>query len=161
MIERICVEPGAKLPSIWRVCVYAKDRRAAMRNRVLAVSAVFLCSASASWGAGPVDPAELRSPVHLDSPADLAQLRERNPEHYARAVRLLAAANRLCKPGQPKLQNADGRDISCALLLLTSNPPKRALSFTLDTTRYVAIVTLTSDRPELLPAAQSNSRRYQ
>lgn len=132
-----------------------------MRNRVLAVSAVLLCSASASRGDGPVDPVAFEPPVHLDSAAELARLRETNPDHYARAVRLMAAANRLCNPGQPKLQNADGRDISCALLLLTSNPPKRALSFTLDTTRYVAIVTLTSDRPELLPAEQSNSRRYQ
>jgi hypothetical protein len=73
----------------------------------------------------------------------------------------MAAANRLCKPGQPKLQNAYGRDISCALLLFTSNPPKRALSFTLDTTRYVAILTLTTDRPQLLPVDQKNSRRYQ
>jgi len=60
----------------------------------------------------------------------------------------MAAADRLCKTGQPKLQNADGRDISCALLLLTSNPPKRVLSFTLDATRYIAIVTITADRPE-------------
>jgi hypothetical protein len=87
-------------------------------------------------------------PVQLNSNADLARLRETNPEHYARAVRLMHAANTLCSPGEPKLQNTDGRDISCAMLLLTSNPPKRALSFTLDNTRYVAIVTITADRPE-------------
>jgi hypothetical protein len=52
------------------------------------------------------------------------------------------------------VQNADGRDISCAMLLLTSNPPKRALSFTLDSTPYVAIVTVTADRPRLTHAAQ-------
>ena len=46
------------------------------------------------------------------------------------------------------------RDISCAMLLLTSNPPKRALSFTLDNTPYVAIVTVTADRPQLTHAAQ-------
>jgi hypothetical protein len=119
-----------------------------MRNRILAVSAVLLYSASACWASSSVEPAEPKPPVHLDNPADLAQLRETNPDHYARAMRLMAAANRLCKPGKPKLQNADGRDISCALLLLTSNPPKRALSFTLDTTRYIAIVTITADQPE-------------
>jgi hypothetical protein len=40
------------------------------------------------------------------------------------------------------------------MLLLTSNPPKRALTFTLDNTRYVAIVTITADRPRLMPADQ-------
>ena len=50
---------------------------------------------------------------------------------------------------------------ACASLLRTSNPPKRVLSFMLDTTRYVAIVTLTDDRPELVPADQRNSPGYQ
>jgi len=39
------------------------------------------------------------------------------------------------------------------MLLLTSDPPKRALTFTLDSTPYVAIVTITSDRPHLVHAA--------
>jgi hypothetical protein len=40
------------------------------------------------------------------------------------------------------------------MLLLTSNPPKRALSFMLDGTRYVAIVTITADPPHRMHAAQ-------
>lgn len=122
-----------------------------MRNLILAA---FLCSASVCWADEPVETAVLKPPVHLDSPADLAQLRKTNPDHYARAVRLMESANRLCRPGAPKLQNADGRDISCAMLLLTSNPPKRTLSFMLDNTRYVAIVTVTADPPLLMHAAQ-------
>jgi hypothetical protein len=74
-------------------------------------------------------------------------------------MRLMTAANTLCKPGEPKLQNTDGRDTSCGMLLLTSNPPKRALSFTLDNTRYVAIVTITADRPELTHADLRKSAR--
>ena len=71
----------------------------------------------------------------------------------------MSSANSLCKPGEPKLQNTklqsgDGRDISCDMLLLTSNPPKRALSFTLDGTPYVAIVTITADPPRLTHAPQ-------
>jgi hypothetical protein len=118
-----------------------------MRRVILAA---FICSASVCWA---------DEPVHLDSAADLARLRETNPDHYGRAVRLMNAANTLCKPGEPKLQNTDGRDISCGMLLLTSNPPKRALSFTLDNTRYVAIVTITADRPELMHADQRQSGR--
>jgi Pilus assembly protein, PilP len=93
-----------------------------------------------SWVGQPADWV-LQSAVHLDSQADLKQLRATNPDHYARAVRLLAAGARLCSPGEPKPQNTDARDISCGMLLLTSNPPKCRLSFTLDHTRYVAIVT--------------------
>ena len=122
-----------------------------MRNLILAA---FLCSASVCWADKTVDTFDPRPAVHLDSAADLAQLRKTNPDHYARAVRLLRSANSLCKPGAPKLQNTDGRDISCDMRLLTSYPPKRALSFMLDGTRYVAIVTITADPPHLTHAPQ-------
>jgi hypothetical protein len=122
-----------------------------MRKLILAA---FMCSASMCWADQPVAAVVLKPPVRLNSPADLAQLRKTNPDHYARAVRLMGSANRFCKNGEPKLQNADGRDISCATLLLTSYPPKRALSFTLDGTPYVAIVTITADPPHLTHAPQ-------
>ena len=120
-----------------------------MRKLVLAA---WLCSAPICWADGPVDPVIVTPPVQLNSSDDLTRLRETNPDHYARAMRLMAAANTLCKPGEPKVQNTDGRDISCGMLLLTSDPPKRALSFTLDHTNYVAIVTITADRPQLMRA---------
>jgi hypothetical protein len=69
-----------------------------------------------------------------------------------RAVRLLATAKRLCKPGKPRLQSADGREISYDMVLLTRNPPKRRLSFMLDNTRYIAIVTIMTDQPHLIHA---------
>ncbi|HEX8783994.1 MAG TPA: hypothetical protein VF764_11515 [Steroidobacteraceae bacterium] len=122
-----------------------------MRKLILAA---FTCSASVCWADKPVDAVVPGPAVHLNSAADLAQLHKTNPDHYARAVRLISSASRLCDPGAPKLQNADGRDISCAMLLLTSYPPKRALSFTLDGTPYVAIVTITADRPQLMHADQ-------
>ena len=122
-----------------------------MRNLILAA---FLCSASVCWADKTVDTFDPRPAVHLDSAADLAQLRKTNPDHYARAVRLLRSANSLCKPGAPKLQNTDGRDISCALMLFTSNPPKQALTFKLDNTRYVAIVTIAADPAHPMRAAQ-------
>jgi len=126
-----------------------------MRKLILAA---WVCSA-AVCSADPVDPVVITPPVQLNSTAELARLRETNPDHYTRALRLMAAANTLCKPGEPKLQNTDGRDISCGVLLLTSNPPKRALSFTLDNTHYVAMVAITADRPELMHADQRKSVR--
>ncbi|MGN6453107.1 MAG: hypothetical protein ACTHL7_08585 [Steroidobacteraceae bacterium] len=125
-----------------------------MRNLSLAV---LMCSASVCWAEAPADTGLLAAPIHLDSAADLEQLRKTNPDHYARALRLMNRAGELCKPGAPKLQNADGRDISCAMLLLTSNPPKRQFSFTLDHTHYAAIVTITADRPQLMHADQRAS----
>ena len=124
------------------------------------VFAACLASASTCWASAPVAPVEPETyipPVRLNSAADLARLRETNPDHYARAVRLMNAANTLCKPGEPRLQTTDGRDISCDALLLTSDPPKRALSFTLDHTQYVAIVTITADRPKLIRADLTKS----
>jgi hypothetical protein len=122
-----------------------------MRKLILAA---FMCSASMCWADQPVEAVAVKPSVRLASAADLAQLRRTNPDHYARAVRLMSSANSLCKPGEPKLQNTDGRDISCDMLLLTSYPPKRALSFMLDGTRYVAIVTITADPPHRMHAAQ-------
>lgn len=92
--------------------------------------------------------------VYLDGPADLARLRQANPAHYARAERILAAANQLCRPGPGQLREVAGaRDLKCAeFLLKTSNPPKRQISFTLDDTRYVALVTITDDPPRLTRA---------
>ena len=104
------------------------------------------------------DDAALVSPprrtVYLDGPADLARLHQVNPAHYARAQHILAAANRLCRPGAGQLLGAEGtRDLTCAAgLLLTSNPPKREIGFTLDDTHYIAIVTITDDPPRLIPA---------
>jgi hypothetical protein len=98
-----------------------------MRKLVLTA---WVCSASVCWADAPVDPVTIRPTVQLNSTADLDGLRKTNPDHYARAMRLMTAANTLCKPGEPK----------------------RALSFTLDNTRYVAIVTITADRPELTHA---------
>jgi hypothetical protein len=120
-----------------------------MRNLVVAILA---CGASYAWAE---DAVLIQPPVRLYTAEDLANLHATNPDHYARATRLISAANRLCHPGKPKLQNTDGRDISCGLLLLTSNPPKRELSFVLDRTRYVALVTLTADRPKPLPADEA------
>jgi hypothetical protein len=93
--------------------------------------------------------------VHLDGPASLDELRTANPGHYARAQKILAAANHLCRPTAGKVEYAkfDAKNISCIRTLLkTSNPPKREISFRLDDTQYVALVTLTDDPPKLVAA---------
>ena len=92
--------------------------------------------------------------VYLNGPSDLARLREANPDHYARAERVLAAADHLCRPGAGQVQPITGsRDVHCAaMLLLMSNPPQWRMTFTLDDTHYVALVMITDDPARLIPA---------
>ncbi|TLY79449.1 MAG: hypothetical protein E6K49_03810 [Gammaproteobacteria bacterium] len=92
--------------------------------------------------------------VFLDGPA-LAELQSTNPNHYARAKRILAAANYLCRPRvpQPYLASFAAQELSCAgLLLRTSNPPKWQIGFRLDDTRYIAWVIISDDPPRAVPA---------
>lgn len=98
--------------------------------------------------------------VHLYTSADLDQLRQTNPRHYSRVQKILAnASESLCKPGGLRLQHAEGlnaEDAKCAAgLEMTSNPPKRQLSFRLDDTTYIAVVTLKNAEAHLLPAQSS------
>jgi hypothetical protein len=107
---------------------------------------------SLSWSG---DSVVIQQPVHLDTPDQLAHLRDTNPDHYTRATHILAAANRLCPPGAPKVQEADLRSnesLKCGHTFLTSNPPKRRISFTLDGTQYVALVTITASPARAMSA---------
>jgi len=102
----------------------------------------------------PASTAPPRQTVYLEGPRDLARLRETNPAHYARAQRVLAAADHLCRPLTARLQPVVGsRDVRCeGRLLFTSNPPQWQMTFTLDDTRYVAMVVIHDDPPHLVPA---------
>jgi hypothetical protein len=96
--------------------------------------------------------------VYLDGPAALAKLRAANPIHYQRATKIIESANTLCRPdaGEVEYAKFDARNITCARMLLkTSNPPKRELSFRLDETQYVALVTVTDDPPKFVAATSS------
>ncbi len=91
--------------------------------------------------------------VYLDGPAALDHLRVTHPAHYAKAQRLMADANKLCRPDGARLLPTylDARDVSCEQMLLrTSNPPKRQITFRLDDVRYIALVAVTDDPPRLV-----------
>jgi hypothetical protein len=122
-----------------------------MRGTLLSLGLALALAATAPGADVHAAPYKL---VYLDGAADLAQLRATNPSHYARAQRVLGAAGELCRPGPGDVSFArlDARDVSCARMLLkTSNPPKRQISFTLDDTRYIALVVVTDDPPRLVP----------
>jgi hypothetical protein len=91
--------------------------------------------------------------IYLDAPT-LARLAVTNPNHFARAERILAAANYLCRPRVPDVYLASfgAQDLSCEpMVLLTSNPPQWRIGFRLDETRYVAAVWITDDPPRTMP----------
>lgn len=113
----------------------------------------------------PVPPKPLGEVVRLYGAADLDRLRATNFNHYQRAEKIIAAGNKLCRPGAPALQLAaalGASDMSCAANLLTSNPPKKLLDFRLDSTRYIALITITGDQPHLVKAwSQCERQRSQ
>lgn len=125
-----------------------------MRATILALAFGLTAAAAAladdaSLQAGP------RHHIHLWGPVELDRLRTSNPDHYTRAEKILAAADRLCRPGPGHVQfaAAGGKDVSCyGMLLRTSNPPKLEIDFTLDDTRYSALIAVTDDPPRLIPA---------
>jgi hypothetical protein len=105
-------------------------------------------------------PSPTQHTVRLYTSADLDQLRQTNPSHYSRVQKILAnASDSLCKPGALQLQHAEGSkgvEAQCAAgLVMTSNPPKRQLSFRVDDTTYIAVVTLRNADAHLLPAQSS------
>jgi len=98
-------------------------------------------------------PAAVKQPstVYLRGEQDLEKLKAANPDHYARAKILMAAADVVCKPGPLSVVPADAKakDASCAnMMVLTSYPAKRTIGFTLDDVRYVAYVVLTQSTAE-------------
>lgn len=123
-----------------------------------AVAAAFTAALTASGiqtvAAGDIPAQVFDRTVYLDA-RGLEALRTTNPDHYARAQRILAAANHLCRPRLPEVNLAEFgvQNFSCSpMTLLTSLPPQREIGFRLDQTRYIARVYLTDDPPRLLPA---------
>jgi hypothetical protein len=100
-------------------------------------------------------PYKLLKVVRLDSEAALDSLRTSNPRHYAIARKILAAANEICdaQKGAPMRMKFEAQYVGCASAVwLTSNPPKRALSFKIDDTLYTALVEVRNLGAKATPA---------
>jgi hypothetical protein len=91
--------------------------------------------------------------INLNEPGALEALQHSSPAHYEKVRKIIEGISQRPDIAVPRwLQtNFDARNVSYAPILLTSNPPKRRLSFALDDTRYEAIVTLTNVRAEIVP----------
>ena len=123
-------------------------------------------SASATVSDATIPASRLPKVVYLSNARALDELRMSNPAHYARAKRILADADQICRPGKLQvvpLLDAQAQDVACARsMIFTSYPPQRQLQFRLDDTTYVAMVFLTKTgaklTPLLAPAAGTRDR---
>lgn len=118
-----------------------------MRNAI----AVVLAAVAAL---GPIEASAL-DPVNLDRPGALERLKGENPAHYERASGILLAATEMpCQVDKfSKVMRAkfEAKDANCGVMLKTSDPAQRRLSFVLDDTPYVAVIRM-KKAEKLVPA---------
>jgi hypothetical protein len=85
--------------------------------------------------------------VDLDKPGVLEALQQLNPTHYQKIRQIVTGILQqpdAAVPGWIRA-NFDARGVLYSQIEMTSYPPKRRLSFALDDTRYVVVVTLTRE----------------
>ena len=113
--------------------------------------ALLLMAAAASQANGP-----LRPSIDLDRAGAMETLERENPDHYRRIEHILDLATRM--PCHTATFNRtlrvrfEARDAGCGLLLMTSYPSKRHLTFTLGDSSYAKIVEMDESRNRLVPA---------
>jgi hypothetical protein len=116
--------------------------------------ALFVLATLATVALAVAAPAGLTRTVDLDAPGALAALEQSNPVHHEKVLKIVDGVIRQpdTKVARWITVNFNGRDVEYAPIVMTSHPPKRRLSFALDDTRYVTVVTLTNVRGEIRPA---------
>lgn len=121
---------------------------------VIAVVVLAVASTITGAMAGPIVVSPT-SRVDLDRPGAMEAVQRDQPEHYRRITEILSVASEVpCQTeqfGRVVEAKYDVRDGHCGLLLKTSYPAKRVLSFTLGTTRYSTVVTM-QETSRLVPA---------
>ena len=91
--------------------------------------------------------------VDLDVPAVREGLREQQPERYAKVMALLEDAQRMPdKQVEGWLRTRHNADSVQLGLLLVSLPPKRRLSFSLDSVAYRATIVVALPPARVVPA---------
>ena len=122
-----------------------------MMARPFAVTVLGTLAILTLTAAGPVT---LTRTVDLDRPGALEALERSNPTHYEKVLKIVEGVVRQPDAKVPQwiAVTFNGRDVDYAPVVMTSYPPKRRLSFALDDTRYVTIVTLTNVHGHVVPA---------
>jgi hypothetical protein len=109
------------------------------------VFAAVACAAGSACAARAID---------LGTPGALADLELSNPAHYAKVLKILEGVVRQRDADVPRWMRTQfaATDVAYLPVILTSHPPKRHLSFSLDATRYEILLTLTDVRGKIVPA---------
>jgi hypothetical protein len=89
--------------------------------------------------------------IDLNQPGALERLSHENPFHYAMIRRILAGVDEVPEHAVSRWMKSqfNATDVTYSAALMTSAPPRKQLSFTLETTRYSAVLTLTPDGARL------------
>ena len=100
-----------------------------------------------------------KQPVDLNRPGALEQLKLERPKHYEASAEVLRVVERVpCEDREVQTLRArfDVQEMACNLALMTSDPPKRRLSFELEGTSYMAVVTLKDTQGHVVPAKNAD-----
>ncbi|MGZ5038576.1 MAG: hypothetical protein ACXWG1_00225 [Usitatibacter sp.] len=100
---------------------------------------------------------DIKRTIDLDRPGALDAVAQANPEHHRKLVGIIEAASDVdCREMPKMLAVKYGALGSCTAphMLLTSLPPKRHLSFTIDDTEYVVNVALRGEPAKMVPAGE-------
>lgn len=91
--------------------------------------------------------------IDLSKPGALDALQHSNPSHYQKIQQIMDGVLQQPESEVPRWIKVkfNGRDVSYGPVLLTSYPPKRRLTFTLDDTHYKAVVILKNLRGKIIP----------
>jgi hypothetical protein len=118
-----------------------------MRSTIVATALVLFIVTSA------VAQSVLPRAIDLDMPGAMERPAQRNPTHYVVIQRIQAEAGARRDTQVPGWLRAsfNAQGASYQPIVLTSHPPKRRLSFTLDDTRYVTLITLTNAPGTVVP----------
>jgi hypothetical protein len=102
------------------------------------------------------------SPIDLDAPGAMDAVQREKPEHFGKIAQIRTLASRMpCfteEFGRAIQVKFEARDASCGVLLMTSYPSKRRLSFALGEARYVTVVTMDESENRLTPAHEKRDR---
>lgn len=98
--------------------------------------------------------------IDLDQPGVLKQLEQQHPQRYQAVIGILRASEHApCKMSEIDLLKTrfNVREVECGMVLFTSYPAKRRVSFELDGTQYAATVVL-KDAEKVQPATQIDTQ---
>jgi hypothetical protein len=117
-----------------------------MRNIMFAPAFLIISSFALAHGAPRID---------LDQPDALSQLKQQHPQRYQAVTAVLRASEHTpCEAGEIEVLKTrfNVRDLECGMMIYTSYPAKRHVSFELDGTQYAATVVL-KDAESVQPIA--------